>query len=223
VEDRMDEEKKDNSTMYIIISISAILLLSLAIALPTKQITCYRTVDKTEIESQPYTETEQYIDTDCEYKPLVYSITDFKINSVCLDYNERCLDYTLGICTEKETFCIKQKINFGLKLNNFDDERGIWGVNFNLYLNDVESDLNAQNAFLYPRESTDLSWAFVISGEEECKKEITGSYNIKDEPKKQVCENVIRYREVTKYKNVEVTKQVQEDYKKSVNWLYGEC
>ena len=225
------QSTKSNAGWIILI----IIIIVLGIALPTKQIICSREITKTEMESQPYTateyyyESEPYTDKECEDKTLVYSVTDFNINSDCLDYNERCLDYTFGICTEKETFCVEKQIKFGLKLNNFDDERGNWIVNINLYLNDISAGSKTQNVFLYPKESRDVYWTFGISGEEDCKKKITGSYNIQDEPKKQVCNDIIKYRDVqkskqvTKFKDVEVTKQVQEEYKKKVNWIFGRC
>lgn len=153
-------------------------------------------------EIEEYIDTVPYIDTECEDEILIYSVTDFNIQSECLDYDERCLKYFLGLCTEKETFCVKKSIHFGLKINNFDEERGTWPIQFILYGDSSIIDTKSQNVFLYPKESSDLYWTFTLFGEEDCKKNIGGNYIVENEPIKQICEEVTRYKDITRTRTI---------------------
>ena len=119
-----------------------------------------------------------------------------------MDYDERCIDYLLGICVEKETFCVDKRVHFGLNLNNFDDESGVWDITFIMYGDGGEIDSRLQSVSLYPRDNTGLYWTFQLTGEEECKKKVTGTYSQGYIPTKTICEEVTKYKEVQREKQV---------------------
>ena len=77
-----------------------------------------------------YTETVPYTDQECKNKDLIYSITDFKIDSSkCNQQEEVChKSYPILGCTDKTVYCVDRTVLCSLTLNNLDDERGNWGL-----------------------------------------------------------------------------------------------
>ncbi|MFQ6121031.1 MAG: hypothetical protein ACE5KE_14245 [Methanosarcinales archaeon] len=150
-----------------------------------------------------YTETVPYTDQECETKTLVYSITDFKVTGSCVDYDERCKKYILGICVEKEEFCVERKTTCSLNLNNLDDERGTWVIRFTLYGDGSVMEKESVSKFLYPQTSGNVQKTFTLIGEEKCNKnQYSCSYGATNEPTKQICRDVIKYKEVQKSRTV---------------------
>lgn len=161
-----------------------------------------------------YTERVPYTDKECESKELTYSITDFVSSGSCVQQEERCIKYILGLCTQKETYCITKYVDVSLNLRNLDTERGNWGIRFNQFLDGQASNSIDTSTFLYPQTSESVSRRFTISGETDCKKRNTYSYSVTSTPKKQVCRDVIKYkdeqrtRQVTAYRPVDKTRPV---------------
>lgn len=154
------------------------------------------------LKTEYYTETVPYQEEVCKQEELIYSIRDFDITSSCVDYNERCIDYVLGICTEKETFCVEKHVQFELKVNNQDTKFGNWEIDFNMYAEGDLSQKKTQTVSVYPSESSQLYWTFLIYGEEDCSKKITGNYVIESVPTKTICETITKYKEVEREKQV---------------------
>lgn len=154
------------------------------------------------LKTEYYSETVPYTEQVCENKELVYSLTDFKNVGNCIQYQERCIDYLLGICTEKEKFCVKKEVSSSLNIKNLDNERGKWIVQFSYSLDGVDQDQQTLSLPLFPEEKRLTGVLWTIQGEENNKKDDRYGYKIVSEPTKQVC------RDVTKYKEVERSREV---------------
>lgn len=155
-----------------------------------------------------YTESVPYTDNVCDTKKLIYSITNFDVTGGCTDYDERCVDYILGICTEKVKYCIYKSITCSLNLNNLDDENGRWGVKFQLYQESSIADTKTVTPYLYPQTTQIVSYTFTLTGEEKADKTYSCNYQVVDEPTKQVCRDVIKYKDVQRSRQVTAYKPV---------------
>ncbi len=155
-----------------------------------------------------YTETVPYTDRVCESKNLVYSITDFSVDGGCITYNERCIDYILGICSEKIKYCVNKEITCSLNLNNLDNENGQWGIEFLLYQGNSLSNTQIITPSLYPQTNQRVSYTFSLIGEEQADKTYSCSYRVSNTPTKQVCRDVIKYKDVQKSRQVTAYKPV---------------
>ncbi len=160
------------------------------------------------MKTEYYTETVPYTDTECDYKNLVYSATNFENNGNCVDYDERCKDYFLGICTEKETYCVEKRVISNLDLKNLDSERGTWVIKFSYFLDGQLINSENMAKSLYPQESGSIGVIWTISGEENNRKDDKYSYNVITIPTKKVCKDVIKYKEVKKERQVTAYKPV---------------
>lgn len=167
---------------------------------------------------EPYTETVcnniqvPYSDKECESKPLVYSIEDFVIaSSVCNEREEIChQSYPIIGCTDKTVYCIDRTVTCSLKLNNLDDERGSWTINFN-FLKVGSSSVDATDTasmWLYPHTSNTFVGRGRITTKELFDTSYTCKYSVPNKATKQVCRDVTKYRtvqdckDVTKYRTV---------------------
>ncbi len=154
------------------------------------------------METEYYTESVPYTDQECENKQLVYSITNFENTGNCIDYDERCKDYFLGLCTEKEQYCVQKKVTSSLNLKNLDSERGNWVIQFSYSLDGQLISTENMAKSLYPQESGSTGVLWTINGEVNNKKDDRYSYQVINEPTKQVCRDVIKYREVQRERQV---------------------
>lgn len=151
--------------------------------------------------NEEYLETVPYTDTECESKLLVYNRGDFDlVSSVCNQKIEECQSYFLGICTNKITYCTDRTITCSLGINNLDDEKGVWKVDFNFfkYGSDEIEATASQSRMLDPYSSGDAIGQGEITSKELYNSSYSCSYVISKEPTKQVCRDVTKYKEVTK-------------------------
>lgn len=228
--EKQAEKKKSPIFLYLLL---AMLIIILLIALPQKGITCYKEVTKTEVEKQAYVDTEPYTYLDCSDVNLKSVIewgnkdTDC-INEIC-DRNEQyCVDYNwLNNCVRyadrcTHYACTRYQMDCELKISNIDDTAGTWkidGYSWNRELNKKEDFIKTLSVYVNPTRNNVASWSFTYDAGES----MSCWYILQFIPTKEVCENIIRYRDVTKYRDVEVTKTVQEAYTKKTNWIYGNC
>lgn len=215
---KVEKEKKSYLAAYILV---IIFVLVLVIALPSKQITCQRMTTQTVTESEPYTEVEcnniqlkfvdEWGDNDitcvneiCDRNEQYCVEKNFWGN--CIRYADRCTHYA----------CTKYRMDCELEITNIDNEYGTWrldGYSWNRELNRQEDFIKSVGVGINPTKSSTARWSFTYSAGDQR----SCWYNWNTLPTKQVCDNVIRYRDVQK------TVQVQEDYKKKVHWLFGQC
>lgn len=154
---------------------------------------------------EEYQETVPYTDRECETKILVYSITDFVFgSSICNNRVEECRDYILGICISKIAYCTDRTVTCSLKVNNLDDERGNWVIDFKFFKADSNSidTIDTVSTWLYPHTSGIVTGRGKIISKELFDTSYTCSYSISNEPTKEVCREVIKYKEVTKTRTV---------------------
>jgi len=154
---------------------------------------------------EEYQETVPYTDTVCDAKVLIYSRGSFDlVSSVCNQQVEECQKYVLGFCTSKVTYCTDRTITCSLGINNLDDERGVWQVNFNFFKSgssNVEATAS-QSRGLDPHSSGTAIGQGKITSKELYDTQYTCSYVIGNEPTKQVCRDVTKYKDVTKTRTV---------------------
>ena len=166
----------------------------------TESLSCYEVQVPYE-EVEEYQETIPYTDKECEEKVLVYNRGKFNmVSSICNKKVEECNKYILGICTDKTIYCTDRTILCSLELNNLDDEKGVWKVGFNFYKSgsSVIEDTSFQNRLLDPHSSGEARGEGNILSKELYETPYSCSYTIIEEPTKQVCRDVIKYKEVKK-------------------------
>jgi hypothetical protein len=170
----------------------------------TPQTTC-RDIQVPYDDIEYYTESEPYTDQQCDNKLVVYSITDFNfVSSICNSKIEECTNYVLGFCTSKNVYCTNRIVTCSLKVNNLDDERASWTINFN-FMKSGTSNIVATTPVslgLYPHTSDTSSGSGRITIKEAYDTQYTCNYNVPNEPMKQVCHDVIKYRDVQKQRTV---------------------
>lgn len=154
-------------------------------------------------ETEEYSETIPYTDTECETKEIAYSINNFIFNyETCNQYQDRCDKYILGICSKKTTFCVDKSVSCSLTLRNLDnEERGQWTIRFLFKASSSVVDTQDVTNFLYPQSEKQFVGVSRITSEGEegdANKAITCSYVEADAPTKQVCKDVTRYKDVIK-------------------------
>ncbi len=158
------------------------------------------------MKTEYYTETVPYTDRVCETKNLIYSITDFTLMAnVCDKKIEECTDYTFGICTSKTTYCIGRSVACSLILNNLDDESGSWTIGFKFFKQGSTS-IDATDTVskqLYPRASEKIiGGTDQITTKDPLNTLYTCTYQVTQTPTKQVCRDVIKYKDVQKERQV---------------------
>jgi len=157
------------------------------------------------MKTEYYTETVPYTDQECDTKDLVYSITNFNFDSsVCNQKIEECVDYTLGFCTKKITYCTDKTVRCSLSLKNLDSERGTWGIGFRFYETGTSSVAasNSESVFIYPSSSETVTGVGRITTKEPYEQSYSCDYYVSDEPTKQVCRDVIKYKELQRSRQV---------------------
>lgn len=128
-----------------------------------------------EIES--YTETIPYTDQECEAKPLVYKIEG-------------------GLCNNKNNGFLgfgRSNAQYSCTITNLDDVGGVFYVNigFNVQGQPLSED---QSRFLYPQSSQTFSI--------ERDADVQNCFCKEQAPTKQVCRDVIKYKDVQKTRTI---------------------
>lgn len=155
--------------------------------------------------AEEYQETVPYADVVCESREISYYIDNFVLNyNICNEYQDICKKYTLGICTDKTTFCVDRTISCSLNLKNLDSEKsGTWTIRFNFYEIGTETAIKTDDIslFIYPQTTWEFTGIGRIQSEGQngdANKDIFCYYHRINLPTKQVCRDVTRYREVTR-------------------------
>lgn len=162
------------------------------------------------MKTEYYTETVPYTDTVCESKDLPYSVTGFVLEyNTCNQKKKECKSTAiLGIPYDCIEYCVDRSISCSLNLNNLDtEESGTWRILFSFYEVGTGNTIKTREVskFLYPQTSKTIVGSSRIQSEGlngDANKELTCSYNVKSIPTKQVCRDVIRYKEVQKERQV---------------------
>ncbi len=158
------------------------------------------------IKTEYYTETVPYTDQECTDKKLIYSITDFvRDYSTCNEKEEVChQSYPIIGCTDKTVYCVDRRVSCSLTVNNLDDEEGTWDITFKFFVrgSDSTAATDSTSGWLYPRTSETFTGVGRITSKELLDTSYTCSYYVADEPTKQVCRDVIKYKEVQKSREV---------------------
>jgi len=161
------------------------------------------------LKTEYYTETVPYTDTVCESKEIPYSINNFIMNyETCNEYQDVCNKYILGICSDKTTFCVDKSVSCSLDLKNLDNEEGgAWTIRFKFYERGTDTTIKNDDVtnYLYPQSSKQFIGNVRITSEGvegNANKKITCVYQQVDLPKKQVCRDVTKYKEVQRERQV---------------------
>ena len=162
-------------------------------------------------DTETYTDNEPYTDKECENINLKAIYEWGQINSVC--ENEIC-DQTQSVCAEENFWgncikfeekcihkaCTKYRMHCNLNIENIDDESGNWkiqGMSSNRNT-DATANIKSVDVFVQARRSAIASWDFLYDAGEN----MGCSYNLIEVPTKQVCDNVIKNKDVTKTRKV---------------------
>ncbi|MFA5797345.1 MAG: hypothetical protein WC916_04895 [Candidatus Woesearchaeota archaeon] len=153
-----------------------------------------------------YTETVPYTDQECEQKTLVYSVTNFIVeSSVCNTQEEVChKSYPVIGCTDKTVYCVDRDVICTLSLNNLDTERGSWTYTFSFFKLETNRVLTTATVsdWLYPQTSRTIRATGKITSKDEINTRYSCSYAATYEPTKQICRDVIKYKDVQKERQV---------------------
>ncbi|MBI2044876.1 hypothetical protein HYT23_02365 [Candidatus Pacearchaeota archaeon] len=196
---------------------------------------------KLECKQQSYETTEQYTESlpftekQCKEIPLKY-LEEWQnnprqcINEICDQHEQYCVDKNwLGNCiqfAERCTHyaCTKYEQKCDLKIENIDDEPGVWKVEGYIWdddFNRLGELVKEVQVYVQPTKSNIATWSFVYNAGESkgCSKRIIGV------PQKRICENVIVYkniektRAVTKMADVCIKLNVGQSPNYNENWL----
>ena len=167
------------------------------------------------MKTEYYTESVPYTDQECENKDIAYSINNFAYDyNRCNQDREVCNDYFLGICVDSTTFCIDKSVSCNLDLRNLDNEKGgNWVIRFNFYksgTNNVNKYADVSE-YLYAQSTENIVGTVRITsdGEEgDANKQYSCNYNVNSIPTKQVCRDVIKYKDVQRSRQVTAYKPV---------------
>ena len=155
---------------------------------------------------ESYSEQEPYSDEECKTENLKYNVDDFVINyQSCLDYDEECLNYVLGFCTESNSFCVEKKISCSLTINNLDDKSGYWNFDFEFYDKNnagTSVEVTARGSTIYPQTNQVFQASYTATGRENSGKDYSCKYSMGSLPTKTTCETITKYKAVTKYRTV---------------------
>lgn len=161
------------------------------------------------LKTEYYIETVPYIEEECETEELAYSIDNFvRSYNTCNEYEDICIKYFLGICTEKKTFCVDKSVSCSLNLRNLDnEEQGSWTIKFLFFEEGTSKDIDSDeiSVFLYPQTSKTITGRTRIESEGEegdANKEITCNYHRINLPTKKICEEITRYKEIQREKQI---------------------
>jgi len=160
---------------------------------------------------EEYQETIPYTDQECNaiymiWKPEYVGVYQNCIQEECASYEQVCVEKNFwGNCIRYEprcagNKCVKYRQYCGLKIENKERE----GATFNLELYKWNQDtqtstlVTTQNLWVPPLDSATATWNFVYLPTEA----VSCWYKVTNNPTRQECKEVIRYKEVTKTRTV---------------------
>jgi hypothetical protein len=155
-----------------------------------------------------YTETVPYVDTVCEDINLPYSITNKKwVSSSCLNENYVCYEDGFFGCKDGETFCVERLLVYSADINNLDlEESGVWKTSTNFYIGGELHETVPSSVNIYPQTTKTITIDITLTGDSPSgianKAGRSAGFSVTSIPIKKICEDV------TKYKEVERTKEV---------------
>ncbi len=190
-----------------------------------------QTYEKTEV----YTESLPFTEEECEEIPLKY-LEEWQnnprqcINEICDQHEQYCVDKNwLGNCIQfaercTHSACTKYEQKCDLKIENIDDEPGVWKIEGYIWdddFNRLGELVKEVQIYVQPTKSNIATWSFVYNAGESksCSKRIIVV------PQKRVCENVIAYKDVektravTKIADVCIKLNVGQSPNYNENWL----
>lgn len=159
------------------------------------------------LKTEYYMETVPYTDRECENKDLIYSATNDKLNyATCNNWDEVCYQKNfLGFCTNRTRFCSNKDLSYSVDINNLDEEQGTWIVNIYFYNKGNLYKTIPITQFLYPKTTVTFNGFITITGDSpsgDANQDYTAGYSIQSIPKKQVCRDVTKYKEVKRERQV---------------------
>ena len=121
----------------------------------------------------------------------------------CIEFEDQCAEYK-NVCVREisnciRNKCVKYKRTCELKIKNIDDTSGAWKVDtYWVGENGEEHRVGEKSVSVKPTETGSLFWKYIYpaGSTTNCK------YKRMTAPTKSVCENVIKYRDVTKSRTV---------------------
>lgn len=153
--------------------------------------------------------TVQYTEQECESKDLPYNIANFVLNSnICNENKKECKSGFMGIPYDCIEYCVDKTISCSLDLKNLDNEKqGSWTIKFNFYDTSSRNTIIAKDTTLslYPQtQKTFVGTARITSqgADGNADKDIGCNYVESSIPTKQVCRDVIKYKEVPETKTI---------------------
>lgn len=172
---------------------------------PPQRQTC-RDVQVPYSETEYYTESVPYTDQECETKNLVFNLQKGNdCNDRCTKTVEVCLKYFLGICSSKETRCVAGQADYSITVTNLDDEGGVWSYSGIFNTDSGRLDGGTVRQYIYPRGSETFRFQYKWSGNEAnpVNPDLNScSYSTEEIPQKEICRDVIKYKDVQKSRQV---------------------
>ncbi|MFH1433070.1 MAG: hypothetical protein ABIG84_07695 [archaeon] len=129
------------------------------------------------LKTEYYTETVPYTDTECENKPLVYK-------------KEK------GSCQQRQSGLLgfgDQPAEYSCTITNLDSEGGTFSMRIGFNVGSQQLD-TTESRYIYPQSSETFSYRYDTK--------MNGCFCIENVPTKQVCRDVIKYKEVQKERQV---------------------
>jgi len=176
-------------------------------------------------EKEPYTdletykESEPYTTRECNPIDLKYidgwGATDSVcLNQICDSHKSVCVDTNwYGGCTEYSDVCThyactKYKKICRVKIQNIDDTSGTWtvkGWKYNHRTQTLGDFVEEVSVSVKPTQEGTATWEYEYDAGEN----MGCSYVVNDVPTKQECDNVIKYKDVTKTRDITKYKDVK--------------
>ncbi len=148
--------------------------------------------------NETYTESEPYTSKECETVNLKSKVIQgVNMETVCIEQN--CIEESFWTRDCKEWECVKDKNIYTFILKNMDDEGGRWAFRMTFQGMSGEVDGGIRRHYIEPEDEQTFMWEYVKNIPTE---EVYTDFDVEEIPTKQVCENVIRYRDVEKTRPV---------------------
>ena len=112
------------------------------------------------------------------------------------------------MCSEKETFCVDKTVRCALELRNLDaEEMGSFSISFKF--SDSETRNNVKNdevtRFVYAQTTETFAGSVRVRSEGvdgDANKRWSCNYRVEDTPSKEMCRDVLKYKEIQKERQV---------------------
>ena len=232
--------KKGNKgvVIFVVIFIIIVILLVIFTAIPFPY-SAQESYQDTEPSVEHYTETVPYTDQDCTGVDMIYKIswlgsgqTQTCLNTQCSSYNQVCDSYNwLGNCNSYSPRCASYEC---VKYNNHCaitvDNKESQGLNLQLQVQKYNRDTQTSedvsgystNYYVSPLDTLTITWDFVSIPPNS----VSCIYNVLNNPTKQVCQEVTKYRqqdEVRTIQNTVTRYRTVTKYCTLLNRMRGNC